>query len=180
MLKTTFLALGLMTNLVTPSQAFEGNKDRRFDEMYQKFAEVHGRRSTSETGAICSLNLERATVDAFANFEHNPQSLFEGGAPPTEVLVEATKMINISSRSVGLLLDGASTANRAQRIAVGVALAAGTQSCHPLFDDKSAVMSHIISSSLPEVLMGYASYQAGVPSGVIIGNNKPTVSAATN
>ncbi len=180
MLKSLAISVAALSLVATPSVAFEVKKQRLWEQQYREYAEAHAEKQKAIYGDACALDLQRADGKALMGFQKDPTSIFNNNASGMSVVVKASQLINASSRSAGMLLDAAPSANRSQRIAVGVAIAASTDRCHPLEGSEDTIMSSIITAALPEVLMGYASYQAGVPTAVIVGTNQPVVSAGLN
>jgi hypothetical protein len=181
MMKITLLALAAVCALAAPVEAGGLDSQRSLAEKYRQFTDGSMQRQKSDVGGkLCGIYLPRADGRSFSEFMENPASIFSPNASGTAVLVKASQLINASAKAFPGLLDAASAGNRAQRLAIGAAIAAATASCHPLEASEGDIMANIISASIPEVLMGYAAYQAGVPTAVILGDETPIIRASTN
>jgi hypothetical protein len=181
MMKSAFLALAAVIAFAAPVQARDIDNQQSLAEKYREFANRSMQRHGSGvSGELCGIYLPQADGRSFSEFMKNPASIFLANASGTSVLVKASQLINASTRAFPKLLDAASTGNRVQRLAIGAAIASATASCHPLEASEGDIMANIISASIPEVLMGYASYKAGVPTATILGDATTIIRASVN
>jgi hypothetical protein len=181
MSKSALLAFAAVCALAAPVIARDDDSQRLLEEKYRHFSDRSMQLETSDVvGKLCGIYLPQADDLALFEFRKSPASIFDNNASGTTVLARASLLISANKNSFTELLDAAASAYRSQRLAIGVALAVATASCHPLEASESNVMASIVSSANQEVLMGYAAYKAGVPTTVILGEETPVIRASTN